>query len=207
MPRRIALKVYGTSGWDRDAFLMPGVNLKFNKITYKNFAGGGAEPAGAERAARLRGRRHRRPQVPEPVPRLARSRPQRELQKDVEVRGTKVGEAVPSPNYAGKIRFAENRPGRLSNDSNPLGFILGGTVMHLIDITGAPRVIGTRTAGADRGRRFTRLHPPDQWRPDHPQVARDVTCFRTRSLEVEGRSVFRSDSERRAQADEQGVDV
>ena len=25
----------------------------------------------------------------------------------------------------------------LPNDSNPLGFILGGTVMHLIDITGA----------------------------------------------------------------------
>ena len=38
---------------------------------------GGAEPAGAERAARLPGRRHRRAQVPEPVPRLARSRSQR----------------------------------------------------------------------------------------------------------------------------------
>jgi hypothetical protein len=24
MPRKIALRVYGTSGWDRDAFLMPG---------------------------------------------------------------------------------------------------------------------------------------------------------------------------------------
>jgi Flp pilus assembly protein TadD/predicted aspartyl protease len=36
--RRIALKVYGTSGWDRDAFLMPGVNLSFNDIAYKNFS-------------------------------------------------------------------------------------------------------------------------------------------------------------------------
>ena len=38
MPRKIALRVYGTSGWDRDAFLMPGVNLKFNQINYNNFA-------------------------------------------------------------------------------------------------------------------------------------------------------------------------
>jgi tetratricopeptide (TPR) repeat protein len=36
--RKIALKVYGTSGWDRDAFLMPGVNLNFNDIAYKNFS-------------------------------------------------------------------------------------------------------------------------------------------------------------------------
>jgi predicted aspartyl protease len=38
IPRKIALRVYGTSGWDRDAFLMPGVNLKFNQINYNNFA-------------------------------------------------------------------------------------------------------------------------------------------------------------------------
>ena len=38
MPRKIALRVYGTSGWDRDAFLMPGVDLKFNNINYKNFS-------------------------------------------------------------------------------------------------------------------------------------------------------------------------
>ena len=38
IPRKIALRVYGTSGWDRDAFLMPGVDLKFNEINYKNFA-------------------------------------------------------------------------------------------------------------------------------------------------------------------------
>ena len=34
--RRIALKVYGTSGWDHDAFLMPGVNLSFDTIQYTN---------------------------------------------------------------------------------------------------------------------------------------------------------------------------
>jgi tetratricopeptide (TPR) repeat protein len=37
-PRRIALKVYGTSGWDRDAFLLPGINLKFDDIAYNNFS-------------------------------------------------------------------------------------------------------------------------------------------------------------------------
>ncbi|MGH9173383.1 MAG: aspartyl protease family protein, partial [Vicinamibacterales bacterium] len=36
--RKIALKVYGTSGWDRDAFLLPGVSLKFNDIAYPNFS-------------------------------------------------------------------------------------------------------------------------------------------------------------------------
>jgi Flp pilus assembly protein TadD/predicted aspartyl protease len=36
--RRIGLKVYGTSGWDRDAFLMPGVSLQFKDIAYKNFS-------------------------------------------------------------------------------------------------------------------------------------------------------------------------
>ena len=36
--RRIALKVYGTSGWDRDAFLMQGFNLQFRDIEYRNFS-------------------------------------------------------------------------------------------------------------------------------------------------------------------------
>jgi predicted aspartyl protease len=36
--RKIALKVYGTSGWDRDAFLLPGVSLKFDDIAYRNFS-------------------------------------------------------------------------------------------------------------------------------------------------------------------------
>ncbi len=35
--RRIALKVYGSSGWDKDAFLMPGMDLSFDKIKYTNF--------------------------------------------------------------------------------------------------------------------------------------------------------------------------
>jgi hypothetical protein len=35
--RRIPLKVWGTSGWDRDAFLMPGVDLDFDRIEYRNF--------------------------------------------------------------------------------------------------------------------------------------------------------------------------
>jgi tetratricopeptide (TPR) repeat protein len=35
--RRIALKVYGTSGWDPDAFLLPGVDLMFDAIPYRNF--------------------------------------------------------------------------------------------------------------------------------------------------------------------------
>ena len=36
--RRIALKVYGTSGWDREAFLMQGLNLQFRDIEYRNFS-------------------------------------------------------------------------------------------------------------------------------------------------------------------------
>ncbi len=35
--RRIPLKVYGTSGWDREAFLMPGVDLAFDRILFPNF--------------------------------------------------------------------------------------------------------------------------------------------------------------------------
>jgi len=35
--RKIQLKVYGSSGWDRDAFLLPGVNLAFSDIRYNNF--------------------------------------------------------------------------------------------------------------------------------------------------------------------------
>jgi Flp pilus assembly protein TadD/predicted aspartyl protease len=34
--RKIPLKVFGTSGWDRDAFLLPGMNLNFDEIEYKN---------------------------------------------------------------------------------------------------------------------------------------------------------------------------
>ena len=36
--RRINLRVYGSSGWDQSAFLMPGVNLAFDEIQYRNFS-------------------------------------------------------------------------------------------------------------------------------------------------------------------------
>ena len=45
--RRIALKVYGTSGWDRDAFLMQGLNLEFRRHRVPQLLGRGAEPARA----------------------------------------------------------------------------------------------------------------------------------------------------------------
>ena len=37
-PRHIPLRVFGTSGWDQDAFLLPGVNLAFRDIEYDNFS-------------------------------------------------------------------------------------------------------------------------------------------------------------------------
>jgi tetratricopeptide (TPR) repeat protein len=36
--RRIPLKVYGTSGWDRDAFLMPNVDLEFSSIRFSKIS-------------------------------------------------------------------------------------------------------------------------------------------------------------------------
>ncbi|HEX4348586.1 MAG TPA: aspartyl protease family protein [Vicinamibacterales bacterium] len=36
--RKIKLQVYGSSGWDRDAFLMPGVNLNFDKLLFPNYS-------------------------------------------------------------------------------------------------------------------------------------------------------------------------
>jgi len=36
--RKIALKVYGASGWDREAYLMPGVNLAFNDIRFQKMS-------------------------------------------------------------------------------------------------------------------------------------------------------------------------
>jgi acyl-CoA hydrolase len=73
----------------------------------------------------------------------------------------------------------------LPNDSNPLGFILGGTVMHLIDITGAiacHRHTNTLalTAGVD-GLEF--LHPIKVG--DMIVLKSRVTCTFTTSLEVE----------------------
>jgi predicted aspartyl protease len=34
--RRIPLKVYGSSGWDQDAFLLPGVDLRFQQIRFSD---------------------------------------------------------------------------------------------------------------------------------------------------------------------------
>ena len=36
--RHIPLRVFGTSGWDEEAFLLPGVHLAFNQIQYENFS-------------------------------------------------------------------------------------------------------------------------------------------------------------------------
>ena len=35
--RNIPLKVFGTSGWDEDAYLLPGVNLNFDTVSYENY--------------------------------------------------------------------------------------------------------------------------------------------------------------------------
>ena len=73
----------------------------------------------------------------------------------------------------------------LPNDANPLGFILGGTVMHLIDIAGA--IAGHRhtrtllvTAAVD-GLQF--LHPIKVG--DLIILKSRVTCAFTTSLEVQ----------------------
>jgi Flp pilus assembly protein TadD/predicted aspartyl protease len=36
--RHIPLKVFGSSGWDRDAFLLPGLELAFDRIRFENFS-------------------------------------------------------------------------------------------------------------------------------------------------------------------------
>ncbi len=73
----------------------------------------------------------------------------------------------------------------LPNDSNPLGFILGGTVMHLIDITGAiacHRHTNTLalTAGVDS---LDFIHPIKVG--DLIILTSRVTCAFKTSLEVE----------------------
>src|SRR6188472_1943192 len=73
----------------------------------------------------------------------------------------------------------------LPNDANPLGFILGGTVMHLIDIAGAIASLRhTRTAvvtAAVDGLQF--LHPIRVG--DLIILKARVTCAFTTSLEVQ----------------------
>jgi acyl-CoA hydrolase len=73
----------------------------------------------------------------------------------------------------------------LPNDSNPLGFILGGTVMHLIDITGAIACHRhtnalALTAGVDS---LDFIHPIKVG--DLILLKSRVTCAFTTSLEVE----------------------
>jgi Flp pilus assembly protein TadD/predicted aspartyl protease len=36
--RKIKLRVFGSSGWDRDAFLLPGIDLAFEGIRYNNYS-------------------------------------------------------------------------------------------------------------------------------------------------------------------------
>ena len=36
--RRVPIKVYGTSGWDDDAYLRPGTNLAFDQLLYRNYS-------------------------------------------------------------------------------------------------------------------------------------------------------------------------
>jgi acyl-CoA hydrolase len=73
----------------------------------------------------------------------------------------------------------------LPNDANPLGFILGGTVMHLVDIAGAIAAVRhTRTpmvTAAVDGLQF--LHPIKVG--DLIILRARVTCTFTTSLEVE----------------------
>ena len=73
----------------------------------------------------------------------------------------------------------------LPNDSNPLGFILGGTVMHLIDITGAIAChrhtnMLALTAGVDS---LDFIHPIKVG--DLIILKSRVTCVFNTSLEVE----------------------
>src|SRR3954452_10222322 len=73
----------------------------------------------------------------------------------------------------------------LPNDANPLGFILGGTVMHLIDIAGAiachrhTRTLLVTAAGDD----LPFLHPLQAG--DLIILKARVTCVFTTSLEVQ----------------------
>jgi len=65
--RRIPLRVWGTSGWDREAFLMPDRTWTSTRSSTGTSAGR-AEPPRAEHPPGLSARGHRRPQVPRAVP-------------------------------------------------------------------------------------------------------------------------------------------
>ncbi len=75
----------------------------------------------------------------------------------------------------------------LPNDANPLGFILGGTVMHLIDIAGAIAVSPPHAQPArHRGGRRAAVPASDQGRRSHhPAGARDRGVHTSLEVEVE----------------------
>ena len=194
IPRKIALRVYGTSGWDRDAFLMPGVNLKFNDINYKNFA---VVVLNLQAPSVLLGF-----QVGGIVGHkfLSPYRVSLDLDRS-ELRMSKAGterasgdvrawdynsRVVPTPKAKRwQDSASETVQVVLPNDSNPLGFILGGTVMHLIDITGAIAChrhtnMLALTAGVDS---LDFIHPIKVG--DLIILKSRVTCVFKTSLEVE----------------------
>ena len=86
----------------------------------------------------------------------------------------------------------------LPNDANPLGFILGGTVMHLIDIAGA-------IACHRHTRSLLVTAAVDDLQFLHPIKVGDliilksrVTCAFTTSLEVQVDVYLGGDADRRA---------
>ena len=90
----------------------------------------------------------------------------------------------------------------LPNDANPLGFILGGTVMHLIDIAGAIAVPPAHAQPAGhRRRRRPAVPAPDQGRrPDRPPGARDRGVEHV--ARGRGGGLLGGDADRRAADDE-----
>ena len=75
--RRIPLRVYGTSGWDKDAFLMPDVDLEFSTIRFTRIPVVVLNLRAPSALLGLSARRNRRAPVPEQVSRDDRHDPQR----------------------------------------------------------------------------------------------------------------------------------
>ena len=73
--RRIPLKVYGTSGWDKEAFLMPFVDLEFNSIHFSRIPVVVLNLRAPSALLGYQLRRDRRAQVPEQAPGDRRSGP------------------------------------------------------------------------------------------------------------------------------------
>ena len=74
----------------------------------------------------------------------------------------------------------------LPNDTNPLGFILGGTVMHISTLPAPSPDIGTRAAAGHGRRPTTCSFCSDQGRRSHhPEVARDVHLHDVARIQVD----------------------